>query len=93
MILESAGRLFARGAMVIALVSVTVGCQSEPRQPDRPLTPLEACMQEVRDRSLICFLNSYSAGRPGYPAVAQAQQVCEDRKMMQEDRCYARFKR
>jgi hypothetical protein len=61
-------------------------CDSAPRQPEIAKTPLEGCIYEARHDRGICGL--IALGK--HP---RESQICDDRMMMQEDRCYARFKK
>jgi hypothetical protein len=82
-----------KAASAILACIVLSGCDTTPSQPQRVLTPQESCLDEARRTAAWCSLGALGSGSRFNDATAQRNvQVCEDRKRMQEDRCYARFK-
>lgn len=63
-------------------------------QPSRPMTQLESCLSDAKDNKRYCALSAAGSGRTIGDATSQKNsQVCQDRYLSQEDRCYARFKK
>ena len=77
------------------LVSLTLltGCGTAPTEPQVQLTPLESCLKEAKRTAGICVLGALGSGQTFNDATAQRNvRICEDRQLVHEDRCYARFK-
>lgn len=56
-------------------------------------SPLQACLAEVNRSAAMCGISALGSGNSFNDAKAQNNsRTCEDRKLSQEDRCYARFK-
>lgn len=62
-------------------------CDTAPTQsqPQQARTPLQQCLHDANYARLTCGLGMDFRN-------AQGQMICDDRKMMQVDRCHARFK-
>jgi hypothetical protein len=74
--------------ILVGLVLVTA-CET---QPSRPLSPLESCLDDARSNKRTCALSAAGSGRTIGDATSQRNsQICQDRYLSQEDRCYARF--
>jgi len=70
-------------------VLLIASCKTRNRVP---LTPLNSCLQEVRNDYRSCILMSYGGTTSlGSPVIQPRQQICKDRKYKYEDRCYKRF--
>lgn len=80
---------FLKTTVFASIVIVVSGCGTSPSyqpQPQRQLTPLEACLNEAKRAEARCSLPHLFQNRP------QEIRACEDRELIQQDRCYARFK-
>jgi starvation-inducible outer membrane lipoprotein len=78
---------------IFGLLLFLSGCETGPQQPQRQLTPLEACLENAKSENRSCVMSTLCWGNHCNQAVIQdRQQKCTDRLHMQEDRCYARFK-
>jgi hypothetical protein len=76
---------------LLAVPFLLGGCESTPSAPSKTVTPLDSCLQEVKDRHWNCIVGALApSGNFRFDPVQK--NICEDRKMQQEDRCRARFK-
>ena len=72
-------------SIILGVFLMLAGCETAP---EVPLTALESCLKDVRSERVSCTLNQIASNG----LAGGGNGVCDDRKRMQEDRCYARFK-
>ena len=73
-------------SIICGFVFMLAGCETAP---ERPLSPLEACLKDAKWEGSMCKIGQVGNVMAG---ANKGHQTCVDRQMMQEDRCYARFK-
>lgn len=85
-ICHQTGIAYGTDAIQACIKDVQQRCAQGPKVQ---LTPREACLADAKRESGFCHLSVF-----GVPLYARqvAGERCVDRKQMQEDRCYARFK-
>lgn len=78
-----------RKSLGILLLSLAaVGCGTGPTQPQRPLTPIEACFTDAHRRSQSCALRAAGSGmRVGDATSSRNMQICDEQKRAQEIHC------
>ncbi len=84
-----------RCAAALSLLFGLVGCGSTPetyQPPAPPPTPLQACLNEAFENHRQCAIRANLNALATARSAAPQMNVCDDRKMAQEDRCYARHK-
>lgn len=82
-------------SLLAATVALLAGCETAPTQTQyqSPKTPLQTCLDEAKRTAGICGLGALGSGQRFNDATAQKNvRICEDRELVQQDRCYARFK-
>ena len=83
-----------RFAVTVPLLAVLAGCgTTETYQPPAPPpTPLQACLSEAFENHRQCAIRANLDALATRGSASRQMNVCDDRKMAQEDRCYARHK-
>lgn len=79
-----------RKSLAIVLLGLaSVGCETGPTQPQRPLTPIEACFSDAYRRSQSCALRAAGSGmRVGDATSSRNMQICDEQKRVQEIHCF-----
>lgn len=78
----------AKFCAALSLIGGLLGCETAP---SRPQTEIESCLHEANRQHYRCTVNALQPGA-GLRVDPKLQNICDDRKIMQEDRCHARFK-
>ena len=69
------------------------GCAAAPQTPSRPLTPLEACVKDAIEASNSCHFRANLSTLGSGQSNQSLLDKCDDRRLMQIDRCHARYKK
>lgn len=73
---------------IVFLCLAAAGCETGPSQPQRPLTPIEACFADAHRRSQSCALRAAGSGmRIGDETSRRNMQICDEQKRAQEIHC------
>lgn len=73
---------------IVFLCLAAAGCETGPTQPQRPLTPIEACFTDAYRRSQSCALRAAGSGmRIGDATSSWNMQICDEQKRVQEIHC------
>lgn len=74
--------------VIVFLCLAAAGCETGPTQPQRPLTPIEACFTDAHRRSQSCALRAAGSGmRIGDATSSRNIQICDEQKRAQEIHC------
>jgi hypothetical protein len=74
--------------VVLLLCLAAAGCETGPTQPQRPLTPIEACFTDAHRKSQSCALRAAGSGmRVGDATSSRNMQICDEQKRAQEIHC------